>query len=68
MSLKGIYNVPDFNYVPRVEKFEGKDPEQRQKENKDQKKKKQNQKSEALFESLADSISQYGDEPFQFSG
>lgn len=68
MALDGIYNVPDFNYTPRVEKFEGKNPDQRRKDEQGGKKKKKNQQSEALFESLADSLSQYGDEPFQFSG
>ena len=68
MALNGIYNVPDFNYTPRVEKFEGKDPEQRRKDEQGKQKKKKEKPSEQLFESLADSLSQYGDEPFQFNG
>ncbi len=68
MALNGIYNVPDFNYDPRVEKFEGRNPDQRRKDEQGKKKKKNNEKSEALFENLADSLSQYGDEPFQFQG
>lgn len=66
MALHGIYNVPDFNYTPRVEKFEGQNPDQRDKD--EQGKQKKEQPSEALFESLADSLNQYGDEPFQFKG
>lgn len=68
MALNGIYNVPEFNYTPRVEKFEGKNPDQQRKDEKGKKKQKKEQPAEALFESLADSLSQYGDEPFQFSG
>lgn len=68
MALHGIYNVPEFNYTPRVEKFEGKNPDQRGKDKQEKQKKKKNPPSEALFESLADSLSQYGDEPFQFKG
>lgn len=68
MAMESIHNVPHFNYDPRVKESLGnpKDRE-REKEEKGKKKKKDNKK-EALFESLADSISQYGDEPFQFSG
>lgn len=64
--MDGIYKVPEFHYTPRVEKHEGKrDEKQKQEQGK---KKKQDDKNGALFESLADSLGQYSDEPFQFNG
>ncbi|HEY9842981.1 MAG TPA: hypothetical protein V6D23_21115 [Candidatus Obscuribacterales bacterium] len=68
MAMEGIYNVPEFNYLPRVEKH-GQNPDGRQKQEQDKKKKKkEDDKASALFESLADSLGQYSDEPFQFNG
>ena len=61
-----IHNLPDFKYIPRVEKQGHKqDGKQNQEE---QKKKKKDDKSGSLFESLADRLGQYSDEPFQFNG
>lgn len=66
MAMEGIYNVPDFHYVPRVEKHGQK--QEGKKGQEQQKKKKGDDKAGALFESLADSIGQYSDEPFTFNG
>lgn len=68
MALDGIYNVPDFKYVPRVERSDGKKEERGQHSNSSKKKKKDENGSQSLFESLADSLGQYSDEPFQFNG
>ncbi len=65
MALEGVFNVPDFQYVPRVEK-QGK--QQGEKKKHDQHKKKKDDGSGALFDNLAHSLGQYSDEPFQFNG
>lgn len=67
MALDGIYNVPEFHYQHRVEKASA-DGKGSRREQEEKKKKKKDDKNGALFESLADSLSQYGDEPFQFKG
>ncbi|PIQ25159.1 hypothetical protein COW36_22895 [bacterium (Candidatus Blackallbacteria) CG17_big_fil_post_rev_8_21_14_2_50_48_46] len=68
MGLDGIYNVPEFRYQQKVEKHAGNTEERKQQQEQGKKKKKQDDKAESLFESLADSLGQYSDEPFQFSG
>ena len=64
--MESIHKLPNFNYIPRVERQE-QNPDGKQK--KDQgKKKKEDEKAGELFESLADSLGQYSDEPFTFNG
>lgn len=67
MGLDGIYKVPEFRYQQKVEKFAN-NAEGRKQQQEQAKKKKKEEKSEHLFASLADSLGQYDDEPFQFSG
>lgn len=67
MAMEGIYNVPDFHYIHRVEKH-GQNQDGKQKQEQNKKKKKGDDKAGALFESLADSLGQYSDEPFTFNG
>ena len=68
MGLDGIYRVPEFQYQHKVEKHEHGQEERKNSSRQEQGKKKKHQNSENLFASLADSLGQYSDEPFQFSG
>ena len=68
MAMEGIYNVPDFHYQPRVERSGEQKRDRRNQREEQKKKKKKDDGAGSLFESLADSLSQYGDEPFQFNG
>lgn len=65
--MENIYKIPEFRYDPRVERH-SKNEQEKQKKDQGKQKKKQDAKSGALFESLADSLGQYSDEPFQFNG
>jgi hypothetical protein len=68
MGLDGIYRVPEFQYQHKVEKHEQRQEERKNASQQEQGKKKKRQNSEHVFASLADSLGQYADEPFQFSG
>lgn len=69
MGLDGIYNVPDFRPLHKVERGKESGEERKQQQDQGKKKKKQDEQTENLFASLADRLGQYGDEePFQFSG
>ncbi len=68
MAMEGIHNVPDFQYQPRVERSGEQNRDRRNQREEQKKKKKKEGDSSSLFENLADSLSQYGDEPFQFNG
>ena len=67
MGLDGVFNVPDFQYIHKVER-QGQNSDGQQKRDQHKKKKKDDEKNGALFESLADSLSHYSDEPFTFNG
>lgn len=70
MAMEGIHNVPEFRYNPKVEQALGQKRRRNQEDEQDprKKKKKKDNQAGALFESLADSLGQYSDEPFQFNG
>jgi len=65
MAMESIYNVPEFRYDRRVEQSGAQNRERKQ-DDKDKKKQKKanNPQASALFESLADSLGQYSEDPF----